>query len=160
MKEPKGKQTKTKVEPIQIKVKRLHPDAVLPIFKTEGAVGADLTLKEDLKVFPFQATGTHKVPLGFAMEIPKGYHAKIYLRSSTGLNTPLRLSNGTGIIDSDYRGEVCLLIENIRRGNVYRAKGERIAQIIIERNIPTAYVEVEELSDSERGDGGFGSTGK
>lgn len=157
MKEPKGKQTKTKVEPIQIKVKRLHPDAVLPIFKTEGAVGADLTLKEDLKAFPFQ---TYKVPLGFAMEIPKGYHAKIYLRSSTGLNTPLRLSNGTGIIDSDYRGEVCLLVENIRRGNVYRAKGERIAQIIIERNIPTAYVEVEELSDSDRGVGGFGSTGK
>ena len=157
MKEPKGKQTKTKVEPIQIKVKRLHPDAVLPVFKTEGAVGADLTLKEDIKVFPFQ---THKVPLGFAMEIPRGYHAKIYLRSSTGLNTPLRLSNGTGIIDSDYRGEVCLLIENIRRGNVYMSKGERIAQIIIERNIPTNYIEVEELSDSERGDGGFGSTGK
>ena len=147
-------------KPIQIKVKRLHPDAVLPIFKTEGAVGADLTLKEDLKVFPFQVSGAHKVPLGFAMEIPKGYHAKIYLRSSTGLNTPLRLSNGTGIIDSDYRGEVCLLIENIRRGNVYMSKGERIAQIIIERNIPTAYVEVEELSDSERGVGGFGSTGK
>lgn len=160
MKEPKGKQTKTKVEPIQIKVKRLHPDAVLPVFKTEGAVGADLTLHQNVRVESIFTNVPTIIPLGFAMEIPEGYHAKIFLRSSIGAKTHLRLGNGTGIIDSDYRGEVKLIVENTTRGITRLHAGARIAQIIIEKNVPTIYVEVEALSDSERGDGGFGSTGK
>lgn len=147
--------------PIKVKIKKLYEDAVLPRQMTEGAAAFDLTVIEDIFVPNVRAYDKAIViPLGFAMEIPKGYHAKIVLRSSIGMNTKLRLSNQVGIIDSDYRGEVKLLIENLGAERARIAKGTRIAQMIIEKNLDVVIEAAEKLSDTKRGEGGFGSTNK
>ena len=112
------------------------------------------------------------VPLGFAIELPPGYHAEIYPRSSTGLKTKLRVPNSVGIIDSDYRGEVGFICENtdfgvlggdyhILCGRSYAIRnGDRIAQMIIKKNEEVKLAQVDKLSETERGAGGFGSTGR
>ena len=91
-----------------------------------------------------------KVHTGIALEVPSGHVGKIYLRSSTGANTKIRLANGTGIIDSDYRGELILLCENIGDGPVSLFSGDRIAQILIEPLANVTFKEVKELSETER----------
>ena len=85
---------------------------------------------------------------------------KVVLRSSIGLNTKIRLANQVAIIDSDYRGELKLIVENPSRGVVKISKGTRVAQCLIEKNIPVKFTEVEELSETKRGTGGLGSTGE
>ncbi|PWM76715.1 MAG: dUTP diphosphatase [Phascolarctobacterium sp.] len=139
------------------KIKLLRPNAAVPEKTTDGAACYDLVLPDDILIPPYQAL---KVGLGFAIEVPKGYHAKIFLRSSTGKDTRLRLANGTGIVDSDYRGEVCLLVDNTSGYFARAFAGERIAQMMIEKNVPVTFVPTDELSETERNDGGFGSTGK
>lgn len=142
-----------------IKVKRLRPDARVPAFGRGGDAGFDLFMPE--KAVINHGEGSVKIPLGIAIEIPKGFYVQINLRSSTGLKTPLRLSNQVGIIDEGYRGEICLILDNISQWqDVTIEKGSRIAQGILMKRQFTALVEVKELSKSERGNGGFGSTGK
>lgn len=146
-----------------VKVKRLSETAVVPCRKSESAAGYDLYVDRRCSVFPTGKTISGNaaiVPTGIALEIPNGYHGKIFLRSSTGAKTKLRLANGTGIIDSDYRGEVKLLIENVGGDIEYIEKGDRIAQIIIERNEDVTFEESQKLTDTKRGAGGIGSTGK
>jgi dUTP pyrophosphatase len=95
------------------------------------------------------------------MEIPEGYHAEIYPRSSVGLKTYLRMANSVGIIDSDYRGEVGFIAESkLETPMLYIQKGQRIAQMIIKKNEGVVLVQSDELSNTERGEGGFGSSGK
>lgn len=145
--------------PITVKVQKLCEDARLPERFTEGAVGFDLYTIEDTTIFNVRAYDkADKVRTGIALEIPKGYHGKIFLRSSTGLNTKLRLANQTGIIDSDYRGEIILLVENLGTQRAIIAKGTRIAQLIIERNVDVNMVETVELTTTARGRKGLGST--
>ena len=149
-----------KPKALKVLVKRINPDAVIPSYKTDGAACFDLMTQEDIYLRTLNASDkAMMVHTGLAFEIPKGYHMKIFLRSSTGLNTHLRLANGTGIIDADYRGEVMLLVENVSKYPVSIPKGTRIAQGMIEKNIPVVFEEVKELSDTQRGQGGFGSTG-
>lgn len=146
---------------VVLKVKRLREDAVLPERKTDGAACFDLWTPEDIYVRTLNAEDKAVcVPTGLAFEIPEGYHMKIFLRSSIGLNTKLRLANQIGIIDSDYRGEVQLLVENPSRQPVRIPKGTRVAQCLIEKNIPVVFEEVKELRETKRGKGGLGSTGK
>lgn len=145
-------------KPITVKFKALRPDVCVPAKATDDAACYDLVLPEDIVLPPQQVT---KVGLGFAMELPKGYHAKLFLRSSTGKNTRLRLGNGTGIIDADYRGEVCALIDNISGFFARAFKGDRLVQMMIDKNIAVSFVpSTEELEETKRGAGGFGSTGK
>lgn len=144
-------------KPITVKFKALRPDVCVPAKATDDAACYDLVLPDDIILPPQQVT---KVGLGFAMELPKGYHAKLFLRSSTGKNTRLRLGNGTGIIDADYRGEVCALIDNISGLFARAFKGDRLVQMMIDKNITVSFVPTEELEETERGAGGFGSTGK
>lgn len=150
---------KTQDKTLKIKIKKLHPEAHIPTFKTSGAVGADLTLIDDITLNNLNTSSPTIVGLGITLEIPTGYHAKIFLRSSIGAKTHIRLANGTGIIDSDYRGELKLILEYHARGNITLRKGMRIAQIMIEKNIPTQYIEVQELTTTTRGEKGIGSTG-
>lgn len=147
----------TTVKPIIVKFKPLRPDVCVPEKATEGAACYDIVLPDDIVLPPQQVT---KVGLGFAMELPKGYHAKLFLRSSTGKNTRLRLGNGTGIIDADYRGEVCALIDNTSGLFARAFKGDRLVQMMIDKNIAVNFVSTEELEETKRGAGGFGSTGK
>lgn len=145
------------VKPITVKFKALRSDVCVPTKATDDAACYDLVLPDDIVLPPQQVT---KVGLGFAMELPKGYHAKLFLRSSTGKNTRLRLGNGTGIIDADYRGEVCALIDNISGLFARAFKGDRLVQMMIDKNVAVSFVPTEELEETKRGAGGFGSTGK
>ena len=143
----------------KIKFKKLIPDAVAPARYSDGAAGFDLCAAEDATIQNINVQAqAYVVGTGVAIAIPEGYHGKVFLRSSTGLNTKLRLANGVGIIDSDYRGEVKLLLENNSRTPMHIAKGDRIAQILIERNEDVEFTEAKDLSETKRGKGGLGST--
>lgn len=146
---------KTKALTIDIKV--LKPDAVLPESKTEEAACYDLAICGEHYLPHGQST---IVPLGYALGIPKGYHAEIYLRSSVGAHSRLRLGNGVGIIDSDYTGELCLIVDNTADYPCRLFHGDRIAQMLIKKNEDVVFKVVKELKDTKRGSGGIGSTGK
>lgn len=153
--------TTTKTKTLEVKVKKLNPLAVIPEQKTEGAACFDITTIEDTYLRTLNASDRADViHTGLAFEIPEGYHMKVVLRSSIGLNTKIRLANQVAIIDSDYRGELKLIVENPSRGVIKIPKGIRVAQCLIEKNIPVKFTEVEELSETKRGTGGIGSTGK
>ena len=141
---------------IIVKFKRIHPEAQIPFKATQGSAGYDLTIIHEQTVYPFNIPNL--VHTGVCVEIPQGYVGKIYLRSSIGAKSKIRLSNQVGIIDSDYRGEVLLPLENISRSPITLVKGTKVAQLIIEHLPDVTFEEVEELSTTERGVGGFGST--
>lgn len=142
-----------------IPVKKLHPNAVIPTYGTPFSAGADLyaCLGEDLVLTPGE---TKKVPTGIAVEIPVGYVGLVYARSSMGTKRGLAPANKVGVIDSDYRGEILVFLHNHSREKQTVANGERIAQLVIAPVLAPAFQEVEELSETVRGTGGFGSTGK
>ncbi|WP_064017125.1 dUTP diphosphatase [Brevibacillus sp. SKDU10] len=187
---------------IPVKIKRLHPDAVIPQYATTGSAGFDLVAVEDVVISPGE---TQKVPLGLAFEIPEGFVMLVCMRSGIALNTKLRQPNGIGIIDSDYRGEVAMMFDNIwkhepffaydeegraivtdyriedecpsteylrtisgeqvRQWRDYPAgtylirKGDRVAQGLILPVMQAQFIVADELSETDRGAGGFGSTG-
>ena len=141
---------------ITVRVKRIE-DGQLPTKGTAGAAAWDCYARTDCTITAGEAPTL--VPLGFAMAIPDGYHAKILPRSSTGLKTPVRMANSCGIIDSDYRGEVKMIAEAVRE-DWHIARGERVAQMLIEKNEPVILIETDELDETARGAGGFGSTGR
>ena len=139
-----------------LKIKKLVDYAVMPKQMTKGSVGLDLAISEGSTFYPHEVI---QVFTGLAMAIPKGYHGEIHIRSSWG-KRGIRLANCTGIIDSDYRGELVLLVIN-DTGNVYHApKGERLAQLVLVKDPSFKIEEVTELGRTERGVGGFGSTSK
>ncbi len=145
------------MEPIRIK--RLRPNAILPTYGSGGAAGADLyaCLESEVTVAPGE---TFWVPTGLAMEIPRGCAGLIYARSSMGTKRGLAPANKVGVRDSDYRGEIQVVLFNHSDKAQCVAPGERIAQIVITPVVTPGYCETEELSDTIRGAGGFGSTGK
>lgn len=141
---------------INIKIKKLDKNVQLPKQGTQGAAGIDFYLPQTVE---FEPKCSKKVPLGVAVEIPEGYVMLLIPRSSTW-KTPLRMPNSIGVIDSDYRGEVCALLHNTS-GVIWEAlAGERLVQGVITYAPGVQIQEVEELSETSRGVGGFGSTGK
>ena len=158
---PTARKTKTLKDGVIVKVKKLDERAKVPTRKSEEAACFDIYTLDESYIRNLNAEPKATIiNTGLAFEIPQGYHMKIFLRSSIGLNTKLRLANQTAIIDSDYRGEVQLLVENPSRLPIRVPAGERIAQCLIEKNIPVAFEEVKELGETKRGKGGLGSTGK
>ena len=143
-------------EGILVKVKKLDPNAVIPSYSKVGDAGMDLTITKEIENTSFSVS----YGFGIAMEIPKGYVGLVFPRSSVR-NQELILSNCVGVIDSGYRGELQATFKKTQGLDSIKYKvGERGAQIII-LPYPTIYMtEVPELSDTERGTGGFGSTGK
>ncbi len=165
----------------QVKIKKLHPDAVIPQYARAMDAGFDLVAVEDVIVAPGQSA---KVPTGLAFALPEGFELQVRPRSGISAKTKLRLSNAPGTVDAGYRGEVCILVDNIRIPSVERKnacldaaeketevaqqidpnsylikKGDRLAQGVI-AIVPIAQFEiVEELDETERGAGGFGSSG-
>lgn len=142
------------IDALQVPFIKLRPNADMPRRGSEYAAGFDLTTCEAEEL----SGGKVRYYTGIAMAIPHGYVGKIYARSSVH-KMDLRLSNCVGIIDSDYRREISFIFDVTGQGNVYE-NGDRIGQIIIEKLEPVYYTEVDELDDTERGTGGFGSTGK
>lgn len=149
---------------VNIKFKKLDPKATLPQAMTGGAAGLDLVCLNRIAVTPNRwSSKAAIVRTGLAMELPSGYYAEVVLRSSTGRDTKLRLANQVGIIDSDYRGEIMLYVENVGDHLEIIDAGQRIAQLLIhkiEEVVEVVIEEVtEELSKTERGLES-GSTGK
>lgn len=147
---------------VKVAFKLLRDTAKAPEKKTDGAACWDLYTAEYAEVRNINVCPTAvKVPLGFKLFIPKGYHAKIFLRSGIGYQTNIRLANGVGIIDDDYTGEVCLLLDNYSRELIKIPAGTRVAQLLIEKNVDVVLEETtKELKETKRGSKGFGSTGK
>ena len=144
---------------MNVSVKKLREGAILPTYGSPEAAGADLyaCLEENITIAPGESVF---VPTGLSMEIPKGYAGLIYARSGMACKRGLAPANKVGVIDSDYRGEFIVVLHN--HGNQAQTveNGERIAQLVITPVLTPAFEEVEELSDTERSGGGFGSTGK
>ena len=142
-----------------IRVKKLHPNAILPTYGTEEAAGADLyaCLDEPVTIEPGK---TGWISTGFAMEVPKGCAGLVYARSGLACKKGLAPANKVGVVDSDYRGPITVVLYNHSSEPVTIAHGERIAQMVITPVLTPAYVEADDLSDTDRGQAGFGSTGK
>lgn len=144
-----------------VQVVRLHPAARLPMKQTAGSACFDLAILEDTYIPPIKAVDFPSIlRTGLAFAIPEGCHMKVFLRSSVGAKSNLRLANHVGIIDSDYRGEVQLIIENLGRSGIHLPAGTRIAQFLIEQNVLVKFMEIDELEMTARGTGGIGSTGR
>lgn len=130
----------------------------IPEKSTAGSLGLDLKAKleeDEITIYPLD---TIKVKAGFSLAIPNGYHAKIVSRS--GLSSKgIVVSNSPGIIDSDYRGEICVLLTNTGKNPYKLANKTRVAQMFFDKNLDTEFVFVTSLDQTERGAGGFGSTG-
>ena len=142
-----------------IRVKILREGAILPTYGSTGAAGADLTacLTEPVTIAPGQ---TAFVPTGLAMEVPVGCAGLIYARSGMACKQGLAPANKVGVIDSDYRGEIVVALHN-HSGEVRTVEpGQRIAQMLITPVLTPLYEAVQELTDTARNAGGFGSTGK
>ena len=144
---------------MKVKIKKLHPDAVIPTYAKSGDAGMDLIVTSIISETPSQIT----YGLGIALEIPEGFVGLVFPRSSIR-KTRLQLSNSVGVIDSGYRGElqatfnkITTTIENQK--NDYKV-GDRVCQIMIIPYPQIQFEETDDLSDTERGEGGFGSTGK
>ena len=144
---------------IEIKLTRLpHGDGLpLPKYATEHAAGLDVVAAEDLVLEPGQR---HAVSTGFAIEIPHGHEVQVRPRSGLALKHGITCLNTPGTIDSDYRGEVKVILANLGTAVVELARGERIAQLVPAPVQRAAFVEVEALDETARGEGGFGSTGR
>ena len=131
----------------------------LPEYKTEGAAGMDLiaNINEPVTLKPLERT---LIPTGLFMEIPMGYEAQVRPRSGWSLKHGITCLNSPGTIDADYRGEVGVILANVSNEEFTINDGDRIAQLVIAKHERAEWVEVEALSDTQRGAGGFGSTGK
>lgn len=145
------------MEPIRIK--KLHPNAILPTYGSEQAAGADLYACLEGEV-TIPAGQTVFIPTGLAMEVPAGCAGLIYARSSLGTKRGLAPANKVGVIDSDYRGQVMVALHNHGREDQTVQPGERVAQLVITPVFTPGFREVDDLSDTDRGVGGFGSTGR
>ena len=143
----------------KVAVKKLREGAILPTFGSAQAAGADLyaCLEQDVTIAPGE---TAFIPTGLAMELPRGYAGLIYARSGLACKRGLAPANKVGVVDSDYRGEFIVALHNHGAQPQTIAHGERIAQLVITPVLIPEYVEVERLSETDRGAGGFGSTGK
>ena len=142
-----------------IRVKKLRENATLPTYGSQWAAGADLyaCLEDTVTIEPHQ---TVFIPTGLALEVPAGCAGLIYARSSMGAKRGLAPANKVGVVDSDYRGEVMVALHNHGMVPQMVEHGERVAQLLITPVLTPAYEEASELSDTVRGVGGFGSTGK
>lgn len=142
-----------------MRIKRLRDDAVIPHYTTDGAAAADLAVPTTEQAFIIASGGIATIHLGFAVEIPPGYAMQILPRSGLARNHNVDVANSPGLIDSDYRGEVCVLLRNSGGFGFNVLPGMRIAQAVLVKIPAMSFDVVEELSETKRGDGGFGSTG-
>ena len=142
-----------------IKIKKLNENVKIPTRGSEYAAGYDLyaCIDGDSKhIYPHQ---TVKIGTGLSIEIPDGYFGAIFARSGLATKQGLRPANCVGVCDSDYRGEYIVALHNDSNDTQTVVNGERIAQLVVVPYMPVEFEEVDELSDTERGDGGFGSSG-
>ena len=148
------------MEEIRIQIKRVRPGAVplaLPTYMTEGSAGMDLCadIAVNLRLAPLERA---LIPTGIAVALPMGFEAQIRPRSGLALKQGLTMVNSPGTIDADYRGEIHLIAINLGQEPVIIVRGQRIAQMVVQRVVRAQWKEVSELPSSERQEGGFGHT--
>ena len=143
---------------MEIKIKKLNENAIVPTRGSEQAAGYDLyaCIPERVLINPHK---TVKIGTGLSMEIPEGYFGAIFARSGLAAKRGIRPSNCVGVCDSDYRGEYIVALHNDTDGIKMIEPNERIAQLVVIPYLSVDFKEIDELSDTERGKGGFGSTG-
>ena len=150
------------MEEIRIQIKRVRPSSAeipLPVYMTEGSAGMDLCadVESGLRLASMERA---LIPTGVAIALPQGFEAQIRPRSGLALKQGLTMVNSPGTIDSDYRGEIQLIAINLGQEPVVIQRGQRIAQMVVQRIVRARWEEVEELPLSDRQDGGFGHTDK
>lgn len=142
---------------LTVNIKRLDPSVELPTYAYEGDAGLDLRSNETIAIHPFERV---LIPTGLAIALPDGYAGFVQPRSGMALKRGLTIANTPGLIDAHYRGELKVIAVNIdAHETIHIERGERIAQLVIQR-VPVVHLnEVEELDQTDRGCGGFGSSG-
>jgi dUTP pyrophosphatase len=145
-------------EPVPVLIRRLPHGEGLdpPAYATAGAAGMDVLAAEDVTLAP---AGRHAVLTGFALAIPPGYEIQVRPRSGLALKHGVTLPNTPGTIDSDYRGELKIIMINLGLEPFAIRRGDRIAQLVLAPVVQASWLEVDELDETARGEGGFGSTG-
>jgi dUTP pyrophosphatase len=149
---------------LKIKITRVNDSACgtndipLPRYATEGSAGMDVcaAVQEDVCIKPGE---TVLIPTGFAIELPQGYEAQVRPRSGLAIQHNIGLLNSPGTIDSDYRGEVKIILTNFSKQDFVVRRGDRIAQMVVNRYVKAVWEETESLEATRRGEGGFGHTG-
>ena len=138
-------------------IKRLDSDVILPSYAYEGDAGIDLRANVDVDIAPFERK---LIPTGLAVAIPEGFAGFVQPRSGLALKSGLSMANTPGLIDAHYRGELKVIAVNLDANEpIHISKGERIAQLVIQRVPVVSLMEVDELDKTDRGTGGFGSSG-
>ena len=138
-------------------IKRLDSEVVLPSYAYEGDAGLDLRSNVDIDIAPFERK---LIPTGLAVAIPEGFAGFVQPRSGLALKSGLSMANTPGLIDSHYRGELKVIAVNLDANKaIHISKGERVAQLVIQRVPVVSLMEVDELDATDRGTGGFGSSG-
>ncbi|OUO91479.1 deoxyuridine 5'-triphosphate nucleotidohydrolase [Gordonibacter sp. An230] len=143
--------------PVRVPLRALDPDLPLPTYAYAGDAGVDLRSTRDEVLRPFER---RLVPCGVALALPRGYAGFVLPRSGLAVKHGVSLVNAPGLIDSDYRGEICAVLVNLDPHEEFFVKrGDRIAQLVIMPVPPLSFEAVDELPDTDRGSGGFGSSG-
>ena len=144
---------------VKVNFKKLNENAIAPTYGTEFSAGADLYACEGAEI-TIEAGESKLIHTGLSLEIPEGYAGLIYARSGIATKRGLAPANKVGVIDSDYRGEIMVCLHNHSNTAQTIADKERVAQLVITPFLKVEYTETDALSDTVRGEGGFGSTGK
>lgn len=144
---------------IDVKIKYLSENAVCPEYSTDGSLGMDLSAALD-KPLTIKAGERALIPLGFAIQIPEGWGAFVFPRSGLSFKKGITMANCVGVIDTDYTGEVKVSAINLSDKDYTINPGDRVAQLVFLPVEKARFIQAESLDDTERGAGGFGSTGK
>ncbi len=141
---------------MKIKIQKIHPNALIPKYQTEGSSGFDLHAVEEVMIKP-HSVGLVKIGICLSLEV--GYELQVRTRSGLALNHQVMVLNSPGTVDNDYRGEIKVILANLSDKDFKVQVGDRIAQGVVQKTYKAEFIEYEQLDETSRGSGGFGSTG-
>ncbi len=141
---------------MKIKIQKIHPNALIPKYQTEGSSGFDLHAVEEVMIKP-HSVGLVKIGICLSLEV--GYELQVRTRSGLALNHQVVVLNSPGTVDNDYRGEIKVILANLSDKDFKVQIGDRIAQGVVQKTYKAEFIECERLDETSRGSGGFGSTG-
>ncbi len=141
---------------MKIKIQKIHPNALIPKYQTEGSSGFDLHAVEEVMIKP-HSVGLVKIGICLSLEV--GYELQVRTRSGLALNHQVMVLNSPGTVDNDYRGEIKVILANLSDKDFKVQVGDRIAQGVVQKTYKAEFIECERLDETSRGSGGFGSTG-
>ncbi|WP_187894696.1 dUTP diphosphatase [Helicobacter pylori] len=141
---------------MKIKIQKIHPNALIPKYQTEGSSGFDLHAVEEVMIKP-HSVGLVKIGICLSLEV--GYELQVRTRSGLALNHQVMVLNSPGTVDNDYRGEIKVILANLSNKDFKVQVGDRIAQGVVQKTYKAEFIECERLDETSRGSGGFGSTG-